>query len=310
MAIIHRLHSEGAVSTPVDHSSFFAWATCLRTIHIGSLDELKPTVIASTDEVFTGKEAYIFLLEVVCGMRSPILGETEVHGQYREFLERVKPLANKELYQVLHQVHVHAKNVRSEHLQGLGSQSYGSYCRKKVRSFKEVNLVGAGHLTQELLPWLNKLNIHVRLHVRSINDRVVEIQKKYPKVSIESLESKKGPLSGAVIVAAPLTAQNLIGWLESHSVALILDLRGESAQDPLMLNTQMPVTLESLKDIFSTIESSRVFIRNELAKAKEFIVEKAELLAREYTDESSNSGPKERFSATASVHGRTGTSKI
>ena len=70
------------------------------------MNHLKPTVISSADEVFTGQNAYVFLLEVVCGLKSPILGETEVHGQYREFLERIKASADKELYQVLHQVHV------------------------------------------------------------------------------------------------------------------------------------------------------------------------------------------------------------
>jgi glutamyl-tRNA reductase len=315
LAVIHRLHKEGSRPVSAESSPFFSWATCLRTIQVGQLNDLKPTIISSADEVFTGQNAYVFLLEVVCGLKSPILGETEVHGQYREFLDRVKASADKDLYQVLHQVHVHAKNIRSEYLQGLGSQSYGSYCRKKVRSFKEVNLVGAGHLTQELLPWLNKLNINVRLHVRSVNDRVIEIQKKYPKVLIESLETLKNPLAGVLIVAAPVNSKHLGEWLVDQPLELILDLRGESAHDPLVLNPQMQVTLESLKDIFSKIESSRVFIRNEVARAQEVIVKKAELLEKQRTDkeridESSNSSPKERFSTTASVHGRTGTSKI
>jgi hypothetical protein len=41
-------------------------------------------------EVFRGQQAYRFLLEVICGLNSPIVGKTAVMGQFKEFLQNAK----------------------------------------------------------------------------------------------------------------------------------------------------------------------------------------------------------------------------
>jgi len=38
-----------------------------------------------------GAEAYVFLLETICGLNSPMIGETQVLGQFRTFLASLPP---------------------------------------------------------------------------------------------------------------------------------------------------------------------------------------------------------------------------
>jgi hypothetical protein len=66
------------------------WQTCLRRILFLNSNEHRSLIESTEDrqlvpptvEVFRGDKAYRFLLEVVCGLNSPIVGETAVmtHG--------------------------------------------------------------------------------------------------------------------------------------------------------------------------------------------------------------------------------------
>ena len=69
------------------------WQTCLRRILFLHSNDNRAVIEAAevgkvvqpTVEVFRGQEAYRFLLEVICGLNSPIVGETAVMGQFKEF---------------------------------------------------------------------------------------------------------------------------------------------------------------------------------------------------------------------------------
>src|SRR4051794_17953925 len=74
LRIVHR--RKPAKFAP-DHGPL-VWATCLRSLAFGGTPE-------TGDEYYLQGEAYRFLLEVVCGLKSPIVGETEVFGQFKVF---------------------------------------------------------------------------------------------------------------------------------------------------------------------------------------------------------------------------------
>src|ERR1043165_8205903 len=74
------------------------WQTCLRRILFLHAND-SAAIIQSiqngelrlpTIEVFRGHDAYQFLLETICGYNSPIVGETAVMGQFKEFSQRAK----------------------------------------------------------------------------------------------------------------------------------------------------------------------------------------------------------------------------
>src|SRR5262245_7062896 len=116
------------------------WQTCLRRILFLNANEHRALIEAAEDEncsptveVYRGQEAYRFLLEFLCGVNSPIVGETAVMGQFKEFLLHAKfsrtPWGSF-LRDLSSNLMIDAKRIRHEHLQHLGSQSYGSLVRQ------------------------------------------------------------------------------------------------------------------------------------------------------------------------------------
>src|SRR5437660_4432656 len=130
------------------------WQTCLRRILFLSSNENRAVIEAAeggkalppTVEVFRGEEAYRFLLEVICGLNSPIVGETAVMGQFKEFSLRArfpKTAWGPFLIGLMTNLLMDAKHVRHGHLQGIGSKSYGSIVRQQVKGMPTVAALGA-----------------------------------------------------------------------------------------------------------------------------------------------------------------------
>ncbi|HEX6322489.1 MAG TPA: hypothetical protein VFZ36_02090, partial [Vicinamibacterales bacterium] len=82
-AIVHRPVAAG--QRPVGGG--VSWRTCLREVTF--LDHGADPGAAG--EPLEGADAYGFLLETICGLRSPMLGETQVQGQFRAFLATLAP---------------------------------------------------------------------------------------------------------------------------------------------------------------------------------------------------------------------------
>lgn len=231
------------------------WTTCMRQIAFlknWELDDAK-TQIAESDEVFEGYSALQFLIQVVCGLQSTLVGETEVHGQFKKFI-----LEYPELKSLGEAVLVAAKRIRTEYLTDLGSQSYGSFIRKKVFD-DSISIVGAGMLTQEILPWLKKVR-RVDLHVRN-PEKAQALKAQFPFVQIKSLEEKVS--SSILVIAAPI--ENLLAAQLIHSnVSAVFDLRGGQS-----LNIQnQKLNYESLPVIMEQIQKTQVVLRTKLVASE------------------------------------------
>ena len=80
MAILHR---EPGQDSPV--GALPTWRTCLREVVF--LDDAPAPPTADThDQLLTEGQAYRLLLEILCGLQSPMTGETQVLGQFKAFL--------------------------------------------------------------------------------------------------------------------------------------------------------------------------------------------------------------------------------
>ncbi|MGH9904348.1 MAG: hypothetical protein ACRD8U_02050, partial [Pyrinomonadaceae bacterium] len=74
------------VQSPIGAVNEFAarnglqWETCLRRIVFVPPDQVAAiSVIRGTSsDIYHGEDAYRFLLEAICGLHSPLVGETEV----------------------------------------------------------------------------------------------------------------------------------------------------------------------------------------------------------------------------------------
>lgn len=238
------------------------WSTCLRGL---AFVKGRPDFpIMACDEVYHQHLAYQFLLEIICGLHSPIIGETEVLGQFKIFAqswvqldESREPLVQRLLND--------AKAIRSRHLSGMGNQSYGSWLRKNLNSTSgQIHILGAGHLVQEILPYLEKQG-EVILHARSPD-----------KVGFFSrvLNLKKSRFDkGALVVAAPLSGEEIRQWLNGSTPEQIFDLRDNSSSDAVC-PTAVP-----LAEIFGQIEQTKAQLRPVVEKIKVEIAHRSELVA-------------------------------
>jgi len=258
------------------------WRTCLRRVLFLNEKENaaliraaeSDSVLESSLEIYRAEDAYRFLLEVICGLNSPLVGETAVLGQFREFVAQAK-LPNTSwgnfLKQLISNLLVDAKRIRHEHLQGLGSQTYGSMVRQHVKGLPVVALLGGGQLAKEILPWLIG-KTSVRTFYRN-ESRAQALLSEYPEIQLDQfvpVDAGWDQVATGLVIAAPLKAVAVEQWLrkQSSTFSLCLDLRGDAETDPVSLPLPLPVIkLSELFDAMRT-ERERLSGRVEAARAE------------------------------------------
>jgi glutamyl-tRNA reductase len=248
------------------------WQTCLRRIVFLHRNEPESRSSLGTNELesYKGREAYQFLLEVICGLHSPLVGENAVMSQFRKFrTSRVFPGTKwgKFLRDLTTELLVDARQVRHHHLQNLGSQSYGSLIRKHLKGQSSVAVLGAGSLAREIVPWLMDARIFYRnwQHARDLQDEHPHIQMEQFQVADAGWKSE----TASLVVAAPLNAEQINEWLGVQKVSflLILDLRGNAANDPI--HSAQPVI--NLSELLSSLQQERERIADRVNSARDEI---------------------------------------
>lgn len=240
------------------------WQTCLRRILFLNANDNRALIDAASEdhvpptvEVFRGQEAYRFLLEVICGLNSPIVGETAVMGQFKEFLLQAKfPKTEwgSFLRDLCTNLMIDAKRIRHGHLQNLGSQSYGSLVRQNVKGVPSVAVLGNGKLAREILPWLIG-KTKVRVFCRN-PQKATDLLQEYPEIELRQYTEHDAGWENneaAIVVAAPVPAAQVEKWASAQSATFskCLDLRGEAESDPVA----MPVI--KLHELFAALRAER-----------------------------------------------------
>ncbi len=241
-----------------DQSSFdgwYLWPTCLRQVALGSVHALGTIELHPEDQIHRGLDAYRICFEIACGLHSPLVGETEVFGQFKKAAESWNLPNNPiglELRRFVQALLADVKKVRSRYLADLGSQSYGSLLRRELGANRDIHIVGAGQLVEEILPWLCKDGTKVFVHVRNLA-RTEALQAKFSHVRFRQLDDNqfgsdvggfyKGSgfgqveaFVGALIVAAPVSAIWLRDWMRKSGANFeqIADLRGNASVDRIV----------------------------------------------------------------------------
>lgn len=237
------------------------WRTCLREIAFVE----NVTVIPGAGAALQDEAAYIHILEVICGLDSPIIGETEVMSQFKAFVAAL-PADHATLRLICERLLVDARVVRARHLTGLGSRSYGSAVRRHVRDFPRVALIGTGMLAQDILPFLQDEGRIVDLWGRRESIEWPAAGATYRQIAVaEGLE-----LGGrtAMVVAAPIAAADIARLQQCYlDVALLVDLRGEARLDP-----PPPIASRvTLDDVFAEMQAATAATEHRAAAAREEI---------------------------------------
>ena len=234
--------------------SWKLWGTCMRQVALTTSGDFTELDILPNDHTYAGTLAYKFLLEVICCLHSPLLGETEIMGQFKDFRTSLEKNADFSLEKIFQSVVTDAKLIRSQCLKNLGGQSYGSLARQYVKGVEKIDVIGTGRLAKDILPWLIKEQQIVTVFGRS-PDRLNELQTVYPNLKtglladgLQAAEKKR-----ALIIAAPLSAELIQGLMGTKPFYCVLDLRGESLRDPV--NSSVPVI--DLQSFFTTMQQNQ-----------------------------------------------------
>jgi hypothetical protein len=134
--------------------------TCMRQLLIGTgpRPPVDPACSAAM-QTCTGVSAYRLLLEIVTGLRSAVCGETNVYGQFRrawqESLQSLPADITRPISPFIDVLFSDARQIRQQHLQGVGGNSYGSLARRLLAPSRgaRVLFVGTGELARSMLPF-------------------------------------------------------------------------------------------------------------------------------------------------------------
>lgn len=204
-------HSEEKNRAELNLPGFLIWQTCMRTLYIGdsrliSEDAVYPRL---GYQVHTGYEAYSLLLEIASGIRSRLLGETEVMAQFKETFknESLPSTALGEYARTLRdQIIEDARKIRSSHLRNLGDQSYGGIAKKLLKN-RSVTVVGSGQLAEKVIPYLTEKGRTVYIFARN-NERIQYLMNRFP--SAKKYEGDELPETEAYVLCAPVPFEDMI----------------------------------------------------------------------------------------------------
>lgn len=248
-------------NAPAFGADAIVWRTCVRQVaFVDERGAIPEGVPAWHDEA-----AYAHLLEVVCGLHSPIVGETEVLHQFKIFADAL-PAENSLLRELCARLLADARTIRAGHLIGLGSRSYGSAVRRYVRHSGRVAVVGTGVLAQEIVPFLIRPDCVIDLWGRRAQCPIVGSGLSYR--SIESPNPAVIAQPSAIVIAAPIGAAQVARFAARYThPEVVIDLRAEGAHDPLL--TSAPVI--TLADVFSGLQDAAHATDERVIAAKEEI---------------------------------------
>lgn len=266
LTLLHR--APGAAPPPADAAT---WRTCLREIHFLT----EPRVRTADATLIADADAYALLLEIVCGLRSPLIGETEVQSQFKAFLATIDPRTHGWLHSIGQRILADAKHIRHAHFQGFGAHSYGRLAAAHLRGSR-LGVIGAGALAADVLQHAGpgrRLDVWSRRADHTLPGTL-------PAFTLRLLDDAASlpdfTETATLIVAAPVAAEAL-RLVHSRYVALqlVVDLRGSDQRTTLSRSTPV-ITLE---DLFAAVPDSASAAAHRVADARADILKRAQAFA-------------------------------
>lgn len=166
--------------TPVlmNHGDCFELRTCQRTLVLSYQERPFGPEDLPLHERAEGQQAYLYLLETICGLKSKLLGENEIVAQFKQAYKQFSTLPQRDgrLLLILEKLFKDAKEIRTDHMVGIGLKTYASITRRhlsgRMRADK-VLILGSGQLAEDLI---NQFKKRTEVYVSARNKaRVTEL---------------------------------------------------------------------------------------------------------------------------------------
>ena len=161
-----------------DPHDYYVLETCQRTLVLSHGVTPNFECTAQLSEVRESIDAYLYLLETICGLKSKLVGENEIVGQfktaYKEFIK--KENRQNQLLKILEKLFKDAKTIRTDYLTGITHKTYASITRKAMlkNAPEEVVILGSGALAEDLINQFKK-KTKVKICARN-KERLEELQ--------------------------------------------------------------------------------------------------------------------------------------
>lgn len=285
-------------------------ATCQRTILFGhgpaALDGLgtiakragvdEDTLLGDC-ELHQGPHAYRFLLEVLLGLKSQVVGEYEVVGQFRKAYQDFSQTRGLQtaLLTLLEKLLKDAKEVRTKHLLNIGQQTYASItrrlCQSRIPTGGKLLIVGSGELAHDFIRIATK-KFDVTIMARN-TVRAGELAELYG-ANVAALSELESTAHQFECIVNTIGVSDLIlfdqaffnRWTKLHPEAahgrLFVDLGSPSS---IVSNLSSDGALFRLEDIFKLSETVNAQTKAKIKAAKSAAVQLAMKCAKRHSCE-------------------------
>lgn len=217
--------------------STFILKTCQRTLVLafGRYPFISHSIPAH--ELYKGPDAYLFLLETICGLKSKLIGENEIVGQFKEAYKiySQSTLKDTKLLLILEKLFKDAKDIRTQYLIGISQKTYASLTRKHLiqkAKAPHIVVVGSGALAEDLINQFKKKAL-VSICARN-TERVNELARIHKLNIIPWAERQQ--LVHRPFIANTVGAESVLfdemffkEWKNNNSDHLFVDLGSPSA---------------------------------------------------------------------------------
>ncbi len=223
-------------------------------------EPLRPSANLPSHELVTGEAAYLYLLETICGLKSKLIGENEIVGQFKEAykLYASTTLKDTKLLTILEKLFKDAKDVRTQYLIGISQKTYASLTRRhflKARALHVV-IVGSGMLAEDLI---NQFKKKVRVSICARNfERVKELALQH-KISVIPWENRH-ELVNESYIANTIGSNHIIfdeNFFSNWERGLFVDLGSPSVISTSFGPTEGVIRLQDIFDEGAVIESHK-----------------------------------------------------
>jgi len=164
----------------------FVLTTCQRIL-ILSFD-FSPFAALEDVKTYEAQDAYHFLLETICGLKSRLCAEQEITSQFRAAFAHFCSIEDRDtrLQLIIEKLFKDSKEIRTRYLTHVGQNSYAMVAKRIITEKTNDNsvlLLGSGKLAEDILKVFCK-RYQISLSARN-SERVSELASQYPISVIE-----------------------------------------------------------------------------------------------------------------------------
>lgn len=249
-------------SAPLDLApGSFVLSTCQRTLVLAmNHDPVKSPESMPHHELVTGEAAYLYLLETICGLKSKLIGENEIVGQFKEAYKiyASTTLKDTKLLTVLEKLFKDAKDIRTQYLIGISQKTYASLTRRHFQRARALHvvIVGSGMLAEDLINQLKK-KVRVSLCARN-SARATELARLHG-ISVIPWESRHELTSESYIANTVGADEVLFGedFFSQWEKGLFVDLGSPSVIQTTMGVSDGVIRLQDIFDEGAVVETQK-----------------------------------------------------